>query len=114
MFSNCVVVSYLLFALIGSVYSLEASVGVSGTSLFQSFGDIVPRQDAQVYRNLDFETIYEHEIADGNIVASSGAVAIDTGRFTGRSPKDKYFVDRAPSTDNVSLRLLFIVSFPFV
>mmetsp|Transcript_13323 Transcript_13323/g.23381 ORF Transcript_13323/g.23381 Transcript_13323/m.23381 type:complete len:558 (-) Transcript_13323:265-1938(-) len=101
MFSNCVVVSYLLFALIGSVYSLEASVGVSGTSLFQSFGDIVPRQDAQVYRNLDFETIYEHEIADGNIVASSGAVAIDTGRFTGRSPKDKYFVDRAPSTDNI-------------
>lgn len=83
------------------MYSLEASVGVTGTGLLQSFGDIVPRQGAQVYRNLDFETIYEHEIADGNVVTSSGAVAIDTGRFTGRSPKDKYFVDRAPSSDNI-------------
>lgn len=83
------------------MYSLEASVGVTGTGLLQSFGDIVPHQGAQVYRNLDFETIYEHEIADGNVVTSSGAVAIDTGRFTGRSPKDKYFVDRAPSSDNI-------------
>ena len=107
MFSNFVVASYLVFSLLGSVYSLEASVGVSGTGLFESFGDITPRQDAQVFRNLDYETIYEHEVADGNIVASSGAVAIDTGRFTGRSPKDKYFVDRAPSSENVIFVAVF-------
>lgn len=100
MLSNLAVVFSLLFSLLGCIHSLESQVGVNG--LFETFGDITPRQGAKIFRNLDFETIYEHEIADGNIVASSGSVAIDTGRFTGRSPKDKYFVDQAPSNDNVS------------
>ena len=55
----------------------------------------------KVFRNLTYEQIYEHEIADGNTVTSSGAVAIDTGIFTGRSPKDKYIVKRNPSAEHV-------------
>lgn len=44
----------------------------------------------------------QHEVADGNMVTSSGAVEVDTGKFTGRSPKDKYFVQQEPSASNVS------------
>jgi ATP-dependent phosphoenolpyruvate carboxykinase len=66
----------------------------------------------QVFRNLDYAEIHKHEVADGNQVTALGAVTVDTGKFTGRSPKDKYFVDQKPSTDNVSpMSLLFMMIF---
>jgi hypothetical protein len=102
--SNLTVVFTLLFSLMGFVYTLETPVGLNG--LLESFGAISPRKGAQVFRNLDFQQIYEHELADENVVTSSGAVSIDTGRFTGRSPKDKYFVDQHPSNDNVRIYAL--------
>jgi len=71
------------------------------SGLVDNFGGVSPRAGAQIFRNLPYSDIFEHEIADGNIVTSSGAVAIDTGKFTGRSPKDKYIVKRSPSGDNV-------------
>ncbi len=52
----------------------------------------------ELYRNSSFDELFEHETdpdLDGlerGVVTSLGAVAVDTGRFTGRSPKDKYFV----------------------
>lgn len=74
------------------------------SGLVDNFGGVSPRAGAQIFRNLPYSDIFEHEIADGNIVTSSGAVAIDTGKFTGRSPKDKYIVKRSPSGDNVRFR----------
>jgi len=59
------------------------------------------RAGVKVFRNLDYDAINQHELADGNTVTSTGCVAVDTGKFTGRSPKDKYFVDQKPSTDNI-------------
>ena len=51
-----------------------------------------------VYHNLSYPEIFEHETKNGEVtVTSSGAVTVDTGKFTGRSPKDKYFVKADPS-----------------
>ncbi|NOQ64103.1 MAG: phosphoenolpyruvate carboxykinase (ATP), partial [Methyloprofundus sp.] len=58
---------------------------------------------AKVYRNLSYAELYEHELnnREGK-VADSGCMMIDTGKFTGRSPKDKYFVKHAPSEENIA------------
>lgn len=53
--------------------------------------------------NLSFEELFEHEVKnkEGQI-SSSGAFTVDTGIFTGRSPKDKYFVKQDPSQKYIS------------
>jgi phosphoenolpyruvate carboxykinase (ATP) len=49
----------------------------------------------KVFHNLSYKELIQHEIDnDECIVTKKGATAVDTGIFTGRSPKDKYFVDR--------------------
>jgi phosphoenolpyruvate carboxykinase (ATP) len=57
----------------------------------------------KVYRNLSYEELFTHETdnAEGKISAN-GTMMVDTGKFTGRSPKDKYFVKQAPSQDNIA------------
>ena len=57
----------------------------------------------EIYHNLDFESLIEHELKNGECtLASSGATMVDTGIFTGRSPKDKYFVNQEPSSKYIS------------
>ncbi|HEY5672311.1 MAG TPA: phosphoenolpyruvate carboxykinase (ATP) [Malonomonas sp.] len=57
----------------------------------------------KVYRNLSYEELFAHETdnAEGR-VSANGTMMVDTGKFTGRSPKDKYFVKQAPSQDNIA------------
>ncbi len=51
-----------------------------------------------VYRNQDIDTLIQHAVEnEGAKVSSSGALMIDTGIFTGRSPRDKFFVNQDPS-----------------
>lgn len=51
-----------------------------------------------IFRNLSFDELIEHELRNGEcVMTKSGATAVDTGIFTGRSPKDKYFVNQDPS-----------------
>ena len=53
----------------------------------------------ETIRNPSYERLFEEETRAGleglerGIVTASGAVAVDTGEFTGRSPKDKYLVE---------------------
>ena len=57
----------------------------------------------KIHYNLDYEELIEHELNNGEcFMAKSGATIVDTGVFTGRSPKDKYFVYRDPSNKYVS------------
>ena len=63
--------------------------------------------DKQLFHNLSFEDLFIHE-TDPNLegyekstVTTLGAVAVDTGKFTGRSPKDKYIVKDEQTKDNV-------------
>jgi len=57
----------------------------------------------KVYRNLDVDTLINHAVEnEGAKVSSTGALMIDTGIFTGRSPKDKFFVNQDPSNKFIS------------
>ena len=60
-----------------------------------------------IYRNPSYDTLFDHETnpalegLERGVVTRFGAVAVDTGRFTGRSPQDKYFVEEETSRDNL-------------
>jgi phosphoenolpyruvate carboxykinase (ATP) len=53
-------------------------------------------------RNLSPAALYEHAIRrDEAVVVSSGALTAETGKHTGRSPKDKFFVKEPTSQDAI-------------
>lgn len=55
-----------------------------------------------VYYNLSYDELQAHEVSSGECkISTSGTAMCDTGIFTGRSPKDKYFVDQAPSNEHI-------------
>jgi phosphoenolpyruvate carboxykinase (ATP) len=57
----------------------------------------------KVYYNLSYDELQAHEVNKGECkISSTGAAMCDTGIFTGRSPKDKYFVDQEPSNKHIS------------
>ncbi len=52
----------------------------------------------KIYHNPSYELLYQHELEKKEgLLSDLGAVMVDTGIFTGRSPKDKYFVKQPPS-----------------
>ena len=56
-----------------------------------------------IYHNLGFDELFEHEKANNEgRIAANGTMMVDTGKFTGRSPKDKYFVHEAPSSQHIA------------
>ena len=54
------------------------------------------------YWNLDAPSLVEESIkrAEG-LLAPGGALVVETGEYTGRSPKDKFIVEEATSYDNI-------------
>ena len=55
-----------------------------------------------VYRNLSIERLVEEGVLNKETrIAMNGAAMVDTGIYTGRSPKDKYFVEENTSKDNL-------------
>ena len=56
------------------------------------------KNSKKIYYNLSYDELYNHEISpntqdlEKGQVTSLGAVTVDTGKFTGRSAKDKYIV----------------------
>jgi phosphoenolpyruvate carboxykinase (ATP) len=57
----------------------------------------------QIFRNTDIQTLRDIAVeSEGASISSTGALIVDTGIFTGRSPKDKYFVNQAPSNENIA------------
>lgn len=56
----------------------------------------------KVFRNLSYDDLHEHEINNKEgVLTSTGSYSVDTGKFTGRSPNDKWIVKQAPSADNI-------------
>jgi phosphoenolpyruvate carboxykinase (ATP) len=56
----------------------------------------------RVYRNPTTSLLYTHALVRGDgRLAEGGPLAVDTGIFTGRSPKDKFLVDDHASRDRI-------------
>jgi phosphoenolpyruvate carboxykinase (ATP) len=55
--------------------------------------DLGLKSVGKIFHNLGYDELFAHESknAEGR-VAANGTMMVDTGKFTGRSPKDKYFV----------------------
>ncbi len=74
------------------------------TKALQSYGITNVKE---IYYNPSYEMLFEHETDpklegyEKGILTKLGAVNVDTGRFTGRSPKDKYIVKEPSSEANV-------------
>lgn len=70
----------------------------------ESYGIQEPKE---VFHNLSYDELFQHETDPKNegfakgIVTNTGAVAVDTGIFTGRSPKDKYIVKEETAENNI-------------
>ena len=57
----------------------------------------------KIIHNPTYDKIIEDALKRGEVQkTASGATAVDTGEFTGRSPKDKYFVKQAPSENFIA------------
>lgn len=61
----------------------------------------------EIYHNLSYDELFKHETDPGlegfekGFETNTGAVAVDTGIYTGRSPKDKYIVEEETSKQNI-------------
>ena len=62
---------------------------------------------SEIVYNPSYETLFNEEMAanlsgfEKGIITSNGTVAVDTGIFTGRSPKDKYIVKDDTTRDTI-------------
>lgn len=89
--------------------SIGDVINQTATATIESLGlDKIGITEAEaLHRNPSYDDLFEMETDPGleglerGVVTSLGAVAVDTGRFTGRSPKDKYFVEEPGSKDNL-------------
>ncbi len=72
-------------------------------NLTKELEDLGLKNVGEIYHNLDYDELIKHELENGEVrLTKTGATAVDTGIFTGRSPKDKYFVNRAPSNKYIA------------
>ena len=56
-----------------------------------------------VYHNLEAPLLVEQALMRGEgILSSTGALSVETGKYTGRSPYDKYIVDSEGVHDNIN------------
>lgn len=55
---------------------------------------------SRLFWNLTPADLYEHAVKNGEAqLTDKGALRVLTGQFTGRSPKDKFFVEQSPSKE---------------
>jgi phosphoenolpyruvate carboxykinase (ATP) len=65
--------------------------------------DLGLKSVGKVYHNLDYAELFEQETKNNEgVVCNNGTMMVDTGKFTGRSPKDKYFVKQEASASLIA------------
>ncbi|SUB34544.1 ATP dependent phosphoenolpyruvate carboxykinase [[Pasteurella] mairii] len=80
---------------------------VDVNKVIKELGELGIYDVKEVVHNPSYEQLFEEETKPGlqgfekGVVTQSGAVAVDTGIFTGRSPKDKYIVLDEKTKDTV-------------
>ena len=80
----------------------NASSAVTGTASDYGLDQVGVRHAAAQHWNLTAPWLYEHAIRrrEGE-VAAGGAFVARTGKFTGRTPRDKYFVEEPSSKNDI-------------
>ena len=74
---------------------LDPTTPLTGETLFTALRE-------QTRWNLPVETLVREAVSHGEgVLTREGALSVMTGQYTGRSPKDKYTVRRAPSAEHV-------------
>jgi len=59
--------------------------------------------DKEIYRNLSYAELVSHAIKnEEGILANSGAFVVKTGKYTGRSPKDRFIVRQESVNDLIN------------
>ena len=57
---------------------------------------------SKIHRNLNVDSLIDGILKNKEgVISSTGAPIVDTGKFTGRSPKDKYIVDEPSSNSQI-------------
>lgn len=75
----------------------EGYVRVSPTS-DADVDKLLGANPSQIHWNLTPAELYEHAVKNGEgVMTDSGALRVLTGQYTGRSPKDKFFVEESTS-----------------
>lgn len=65
--------------------------------------DLKLKNCGEIFYNLSYDELAKHETDNKEGVwCNNTSFSVDTGIFTGRSPKDKYFVDAKPSNEHIS------------
>ena len=88
--------------------SIWASLTAVDTDLVEPYERKSSRGSAQTserseYRDLPAPELIEHAIRRGEgRLASGGALAVDTGSHTGRSPHDKFIVQHGPMAQEIA------------
>lgn len=83
------------------------SQSLSNTALrhedqFYGLEELGMKNLGQIYRNLPVPILVEHALARGEgRMATNGALCVETGKYTGRSPKDKFIVEESSSWTNI-------------
>ena len=71
-----------------------ASSGIEGHGL---------EPEGRVFWNPTTSLLYTHALANGEAtLAEGGPLVVDTGKHTGRSAKDKFFVQEPESEDRIA------------
>ena len=83
----------------GKGASSRANIGTEKTFGLDKLG---LKNIGTVYRNLPIAELNEMAVARGEgYLATNGALVVHTGKFSGRSPRDKFTVDQGPSNENI-------------
>ena len=57
----------------------------------------------EVYRNLSYAELVSHALKNNEgVLAESGALVVNTGKYTGRSPKDRFIVKQQSVNDLIN------------
>jgi phosphoenolpyruvate carboxykinase (ATP) len=65
--------------------------------------DLGLKSIGKIQHNLSYDELFEQEKKNSEgAISENGTMMVDTGKFTGRSPKDKYFVHQKPSFEHIA------------
>lgn len=76
-------------------------------NIVQQLEELNIQNPLEVFHNLSYDELYRHEISpdlegyEKAYPTKCGALSVDTGIFTGRSPKDKYVVEDDMTRDKI-------------